>query len=207
MSFTEITLLATICLLGMLSPGPDFILVTRNAIMQKRGPALATAFGIIAGCLVHASYCLLGLAFIITQSILLYNTVKYLGAAYLIYIGIKGLLSKKENPDLANIPYTVPLSLRAAFMQGFLCNVLNPKLAVFLLSLFTQFIKPDAALAQKAIVISIFLIEAIMYWPILVLAFQLPMIRNHLRAAQHYIDKICGAILLGLGAKVALSRS
>ncbi len=207
MTIAEVLVLTTICFLGMASPGPDFILITRNALTQKRGAALATAFGVIAGCLVHATYCLLGLAFIITQSILVYSTLKYLGAGYLIYIGIKGLLSKKPKVDQLQFKSAAPLSWRAAFMQGFLCNVLNPKLAVFLLSLFTQFIKPDAPFGQKAILTSIFVLESAIYWPLLVLAFQLPLIRQRLQMLQHHIDKICGVILIGLGAKVALSRN
>jgi len=206
MAAAELIILAGICFLGMLSPGPDFILVTRNAITQPRAQALATAFGIVAGCIIHATYCMLGLAWIITQSILIYSTIRYLGAAYLIYIGVKSLFAKKSSAE-SPIKSPPELSVRAAFMQGFLCNVLNPKLAVFLLSLFTQFITPTASLGQKAIVTGVFFTESALYWPILVLALQLPGIREALQNAQSTINKICGAVLIALGIRVALSRS
>ena len=205
MTFFEIIVLAGICFLGMLSPGPDFILVTRNAITQKRSAALATAAGVIAGCLVHATYCILGLAWLITQSILIYSTLKYLGAAYLVYIGVKGLCSKikTQSGSLHRLP---EISMHTAFMQGFLCNVLNPKLAIFLLSLFTQFISPDASLGQKCVVAGVFVLESALYWPLLVLAFQLPIIRSRLHSAQRHLDKICGAVLIALGIRVAFNH-
>lgn len=202
----EFLLLITIVFLSMISPGPDFILVTRNAITQPRAQALATAFGIVSGCIVHATYCMLGLAFVITQSILLYSTLKYLGAAYLIYIGVKSLLAPKQEQKNAPMPAR-EISVRTAFMQGFLCNVLNPKLAVFLLSLFTQFITPAAPMGQKAIVTGVFFVESAIYWPLLVLAVQMPMIRSRLQAMQGAINKLCGAVLIAFGARVALSRN
>jgi len=206
MTGAELLLLATICFLGMLAPGPDFILVARNAITQPRGQALATAFGIVVGCTVHATYCMLGLALVITKSILIYSAIRYLGAAYLVYIGVKALLAKKSYVEIT-VKSVPALTVRTAFMQGFLCNVLNPKLAVFLLSLFTQFIMPTAPLAQKAIVTSIFFGEALFYWPLLALALQLSAVRNTLQNVQGSIDKICGVILIALGLRVALSRS
>ncbi|HRJ13047.1 MAG TPA: LysE family transporter, partial [Alphaproteobacteria bacterium] len=153
---------------------------------------------------VHATYCMLGLAFLITQSILIFSTIKYLGAAYLIYIGMKSLLAPR--PVQKNVPTPAPvMSSNTAFVQGFLCNVLNPKLAVFLLSLFTQFITPDASMGQKAIVAGVFLVESAIYWPLLVLAVQMPVIRTRLQAMQGAINKICGAVLIAMGARVALS--
>src|SRR5471030_649289 len=90
----SLLMLISICFIGMVSPGPDFLLVTKNALLYPRRQALATALGVVSGCLFHASYCILGLAFIITQSIMLYTTIKYAGACYLIYLGIKGLKSR-----------------------------------------------------------------------------------------------------------------
>ncbi len=206
MNTADLLLLATVCCLGMLSPGPDFVLVMRNALTQPRAQALATAFGIVTGCMVHATYCLLGLAWLITQSVLIYATLKYLGAAYLIYIGVKGLLAKPKSLAI-KIAGATPITVKTAFTQGFLCNVLNPKLAVVLLSLFTQFIKPDSTFTEKTIFAAIFVGEAAIYWPLLVLALHTFAIRNIFSAAQTYIDKISGVVLIGLGLRVALSKS
>lgn len=100
----SLVLLILICFIGMISPGPDFLLVTKNALLYPKRQALATAFGIVSGCLFHATYCILGLGLIITQSILIYTIIKYAGACYLIYLGFKsfGLWTNAPLPQAHN---------------------------------------------------------------------------------------------------------
>lgn len=201
-------ILALVCFLGMISPGPDFLLVTRNSLAYSRGKGLLTALGIICGCGIHASYCLLGLALIITKNIIIFSTIKYLGTMYLIYIGIKACLSK-DNCNLNSDNFSTSkneISNLEAFKQGFLCNLLDPKLAVFLLSLFTQFISINAGWREKSIVSGIFFLEAFIYWPLLVLVLQTPVIRKTYLKVGNTFNKACGVLLVGLGLKVALSR-
>lgn len=85
---------ATIATLGMLSPGPDFFLVIKNAARYARLPAMMTALGVIAGVATHMAYCVAGLAVVITTTPWLFNILKYAGALYLIVIGIQALLSR-----------------------------------------------------------------------------------------------------------------
>ena len=200
-------LLATVCLLGMLSPGPDFILVTRNALCLPRAQALATAFGVVAGCLVHGTYCTLGLALLITQSVVLFGAVKYLGACYLVYLGIKGLFARPAPVTVSGSVAASAVTVSGAFVQGFLCNLLNPKLAVFLLSLFTQFIAVDAPLPRKATVAAVLVGEALVYWPALVLVLQRAWVQRVFTALRHLIDRTCGALLILAGLKVAIARN
>ncbi|MCB0320066.1 MAG: LysE family transporter, partial [Bdellovibrionales bacterium] len=96
------------------------------------------------------------------------------------------------------------ISCSAAFYQGFLCNVLNPKLAVFLLSLFTQFVQVEASLLEKGIVAGIFVGESLLWWPILVLILQIPTIQSLFVSFRHILDRISGALLIVLGARVVL---
>ncbi len=203
---SPLLLLAAVCFIAMLSPGPDFVLVTRNALLYPRSQALATTAGIVAGCLVHATYCILGLAFLITKRVIVFGAIKYLGACYLIYIGLKGLFAKpnsKNHETVQEREAAIP-TLRGAFLQGFFCNVLNPKLAVFLLSLFTQFIDVDATMGQKAQVAGIFVLESALYWPIVVVILQMPLLKAGFSKLQAYIERLCGAVLVYLGVRVAL---
>lgn len=85
---------ATIATLGMLSPGPDFFLVIRNAAHYPRAAAMMTAFGLICGVATHMAYCVAGLAVVITTTPWLFNVLKYAGAAYLIWIGIQALFAR-----------------------------------------------------------------------------------------------------------------
>ncbi len=190
----------------MISPGPDFILVTRNSLRYPRLQALATAFGVVAGCLVHATYCTLGLVLLITQSVLLFSLIKYAGAGYLVYLGLKGLTSSKKSSKRDENQSSNTISVRTAFLQGFFCNLLNPKLAVFLLSLFTQFISIDASIAQKASVAGVFILESVIYWPLVVLVFQQNIIRMLFARSEVLMDRIFGALMLGLGIRVALAK-
>lgn len=200
-------LLSLICLMAMVSPGPDFLMVSRNALRYPPAQALATAAGIVTSCAVHSIFCILGLALIIAQSVLLYSTIKYLGACYLIHIGLRGIFSKSSAPQSPlERGRRESISMRAAFLQGFFCNFLNPKLAVFLLSLFTQFIPVDATLQQKVVVASVFLVESALYWPLVVMLFQLPKVRGVFLRGQAHLDRVFGALLIGMGIKVAISR-
>jgi RhtB (resistance to homoserine/threonine) family protein len=203
----NLLLLSTICFVAMISPGPDFLLVTKNALNYPKRQALATALGIVAGCLFHASYCILGLALIITKSVLLFSVIKYAGAGYLIYLGIKGLTSKPTAANSVSVQKETSIkSVRESFVEGFFCNVLNPKLAVFLLSLFTQFVSLDASLIEKGSVAGVFVLEAAIYWPLLVILLQSSLIRRLFSDAQLYVDRFCGALLIYLGVRVAFSR-
>src|SRR5579863_5423615 len=91
----EFLTISTIITLAVISPGPDFALVSRNALRYSQKVGIMTSLGTGSGALFHATYCILGFAIIISQSVLLFNVIKYLGAAYLIYLGGKGLLEKK----------------------------------------------------------------------------------------------------------------
>lgn len=200
-------LLATICFVAMISPGPDFLLVTKNSLLYPKRQALATAFGIITGCLIHATYCVLGLAIIITKSTVLFSLLKYAGACYLIYLGVKGIISKKMEPVLEESHPEKNISVFKAYMEGFYCNVLNPKLAVFLLSLFTQFVDLEATIGDKAMVAGIFIGESALYWPSLVIVLQSKGIRLLFRNCRTALNRVCGTLLIYLGVRVMLSAT
>lgn len=198
----NILVLSVICFIAMLSPGPDFILVSRTSLVRPKKEALATAMGVVAGCFVHATYCILGLAIIITQSVILFSFIKYIGAAYLIYLGTMSLLSRTDGAPVSSAS-AAPRSLTSSFIQGFLCNVLNPKLAIFLLSLFTQFVSVNASILDKLYVGGVFVGEAMLYWPSLVLLLQCRYIQNVLISFHRVLNVTCGSMLIYIGARVA----
>jgi threonine/homoserine/homoserine lactone efflux protein len=198
---TNLLFLTLICFIGMVSPGPDFLLVTKNSLLHAQRFALATALGIITGCLFHATYCILGLAFIITQNAIVYSTLKYLGACYLIYLGIKSVKGSESIPQKQEID-PKEMTVFKAYSEGLLCNALNPKLAIFLLSLFTQFVPVDATIAEKTIVAGIFVGESLLYWPLLVFFLQSSWIRNSVIKSQLLLSRIFGGLLIGLGFSV-----
>ncbi|ANI30887.1 lysine transporter LysE [Yersinia entomophaga] len=196
---------ATIATLGMLSPGPDFFLVIKNAARYRRSAAMMTAFGVICGVATHMSYCVAGLAVVITTTPWLFNFLKYAGAVYLIWVGIQALLSRGESKmNISHLPQQT-IKMKNAFLQGYLCNLLNPKATLFFLAVFTQILQINSGIGEKLWYASIILGLAVVWWPILVILIQSAPVRRGLAKAQKLVDKVLGGLLIGLGIKVALS--
>src|SRR5579884_29193 len=118
---------ALIHLLAVVSPGPDFMMVTRNSLIYSRKTGIYSAVGLGLGILVHVTYSLVGIGLLIAKSILLFNTIKFLGAAYLIYIGYKSLTSKSSDLEMVDQNRKNDISRLQAVRIGFLTNVTNPK--------------------------------------------------------------------------------
>ncbi|MEK7184974.1 MAG: LysE family transporter, partial [Patescibacteria group bacterium] len=148
MFLAQLLTIAIVHLFAVMSPGPDFAMVTRNSLIYSRKIAVYTSLGIALGISIHVTYSLLGIGFIISKSIFLFNLIKYIGATYLIYIGYKSLKARpaEKNEDNSITPLSMLLkkeiSIKSAIWSGFLTNVLNPKATLFFLALFTQVINP-----------------------------------------------------------------
>lgn len=198
-------LIATIAILGMISPGPDFFLIIKNAARYQRSAALMTAMGIICAIALHMTYCVAGLAVLITTTPWLFNILKYAGAVYLVWIGIKSLMPNNGNQiDLNNTQHEV-ITFKKAFMQGFLCNVLNPKATLFFLAVFTQVLSVDSTFGEKLWIAFIIWGLAVIYWPLLVCLIQSAPVRGAMAKIQKYVDKVLGVVLIAFGVKVAMS--
>ena len=126
---TQCVTVGFLTLFSAMLPGPDFAIVTKNTLLHSRRSGIFTSFGIGSAILIHMTYCALGLAIVIYNSIILFNIIKYIGSAYLIYLGITSLLSKVPEKILTkeNKIKKADLSGFISFRQGFLCNLLNPK--------------------------------------------------------------------------------
>ncbi len=137
----EIIGLAILGLLIVVSPGADFVLVLKNSMNLGRKAGIYTAVGISLAICVHIGYSMLGISYLISQNELLFSLVRYTGSAYLIFLGIKSILTASEKLDAIESA-KVEVSPLQYLAQGFLCNVLNPKTMLFFLSIFSQVIKP-----------------------------------------------------------------
>ncbi|ELY4672003.1 LysE family transporter [Cronobacter muytjensii] len=196
---------ATIAALGMLSPGPDFFLVIKNAARYPRSAAMMTAAGVIAGVVTHMTYCVAGIAVLITTTPWLFDALKYVGAAYLVWLGINALLARGTTSLALDGVAQESTSLKKAFIQGYLCNLLNPKATLFFLAMFTQVLNVNSGMMEKLWYAGIIVALTLVWWPLLVLLIQSAPVRRGLTKAQKIIDKLLGGMLLALGIKVALS--
>lgn len=133
-----------------MSPGPDFAVVTKNCIKGTFRAGVLTALGVSSALLIHVTYCVLGIALVIQQWPPLFLSIKYLGAGYLLYLGFL-CLKEKASPEGQAKESDLQLTKKhQPFVSGFLCNLLNPKATLFVLSLFTQFIKPEMSFIEKS---------------------------------------------------------
>ena len=149
----------------------------------------------------------LGIGLIVSQSIVLFNALKWLAAAYLFYIGIKALRAKPAAPgSLEVVGDGAERSPRGAFMTGFVTNGLNPKATLFFLSLFTVVINPHTPLAVQA-GYGVYLSFATAIWFCLVaLLFSQRRVRAGFARMGHWFDRLMGAVLVGLGVKLAFTE-
>lgn len=205
MTVDTLILVITISCLGMISPGPDFFLVLKNSLSYNRKMALMTCLGVISAIAIHMSYCVAGIAVLITATPWLYNALRYAGAAYLLWIGVKALLAKSSGTAyVSKQALELNVTAKAAFMQGLLCNLLNPKATLFFLAIFTQLLNASSTMVDKLVVAFIIWLEAAIWWPMVVFVFQTQIVQRRYFKLQIIIDKLLGVILILLGVKVAL---
>jgi len=192
--------------LAVISPGPDFIMVIRNSLVYSRRIGIWTSVGFGLGIAVHITYSLAGLAIIISQSILLFNVIKFFGAGYLIYIGIRSILSKKSNVNLEKEETKKEITPLNAVRIGFLTNVLNPKATLFFLSLFTFVITPNTPGIILAIVSAIMIINTMIWFSIVSIFISQKNIRKIFEKFEGIFNKTFGVLLVTLGLKIALTK-
>ena len=148
----ELASLMAIFSFAIVSPGADLAMVMRQSLVHGRRAAIVTSFGIGASLMVHVTYTILGLGLIISQSIYLFNIVKWCGVAYLVYIGVKALRAKGTDLTLAPADADetkVGQSTLRAFSLGFLANLLNPKAVFFFLSIFSTVVSAHTPIAVR----------------------------------------------------------
>ncbi|CAM2980903.1 LysE family translocator [Vibrio mytili] len=200
----EIFSLALLGILIVVSPGADFVLVLKNSLNQGRRAGILSAIGISLAITIHITYSMLGISYLISQNEWLFNLIRYLGAAYLIYLGLRGIFNSATKSTEGKNGQQSAL-LWQYFWQGFLCNVLNPKTMLFFLSIFSQVIDPDADTQYLALIYGIYMIALHGLWfSIVAVLFTSDRLQAFLFKIKHRLNQICGAGLLVFGAMLGL---
>ncbi len=219
----EIIAVGIITVLAVISPGPDFAMVTRIALARGRRAGVLCAIGIGSGVSVHLAYTLIGLGVVFASNVWVLTGLRYLGAAYLIWLGLSALwpdiraLAGRRKPlknsdvriitasDISGPDQNRNSADRNAFWTGFACNALNPKTMLFIVSLFSQVISPDTAILQE-IGYGIYIATCHMVWFALVaIALTLPAVQARIAAIKSWIERAVGLCLAGLGIKLLVS--
>lgn len=196
-----------------LTPGPDVLYIVSSALRSGAKAGVVAALGITAGCFVHILAAALGVSALLAASSTAFTVLKWAGAAYLFYVGVKLVLSPvKASPEFAaeKAIQTSAGALKSIFFKGFFTNALNPKVALFFLAFVPQFIAPNASHPALTFVLLgvLFNVNAL---PVNVgyalLAAWATRRMGALQRAMHWLDRVAGVMFLGFGAKLALTEA
>ncbi len=193
-----------------LTPGPDVLLIVSNALRSGARAGVMAALGICAGCFIHIIAAAVGVSALIAASATAFTVLKWIGAAYLLYIGVRALLSR--SPTRLDLPQAdaqpVAVDLRRVFWQGFATNALNPKVALFFLAFLPQFIGPQVQDKTTAFLLLGLLFDFNALWVCIGWALAAAWLARRLGAVQrslHWLDRVAGVMFIGFGLKLAFS--
>lgn len=198
-----------------LTPGPDVLYIVSNALRSGTRAGVVAGLGITAGCFVHIFAAALGVGALLAASATAFTVLKWAGAAYLLWMGVRMLLSRPSDDGgsaaaiaAAQAEPAAPTRLRSVFMGGFWTNVLNPKVAIFFLAFVPQFIAPGTENKALAFVLLgvLFNLNAIPVntgWAIA--AGWMARRVGAVQRGMHWLDRVAGAMFIGFGLKLAFS--
>ena len=192
-----------------LTPGPDVLYIVSQALRGGVRPGLVAALGITAGCFVHVAAAALGVGALLTASAMAFNALKWVGAAYLVWVGCRLLWRQASSDSNAVLSASVSpgvSALKTVFFNGFMTNVLNPKVALFFLAFVPQFIPAQASDPALTFVVlgCLFNLNGMiicMAW-----ALAASWLAQHARVVQqgmHWLDRLAGVLFVGFGLKLA----
>ena len=194
--------LASLVLIAL--PGPDYLLITTNAMVHGRGAGWKTTLGGASGVIVHAAGAVLGISAVLATSVAAFTVVKVLGVASLLYLGIGILVARKHaNEETSRNDMGPPAR---PFLQGFVSNALNPKVALFFLTFLPQFMSANGNSLFEALELSSVFAVLYVAWfgaLVLVVGFVTEMLRRP--AVTVWMARVSGAALITFGVRLAVS--
>jgi len=192
------------------TPGPDVLYITARSLSQGWRAGAASALGISAGCLVHTAAAAFGISVLLRTAPVAYDVIRMAGAAYLVYLGIRGLRTRAATAATAAIAPLAPTPMHTVFWQGFVTNVLNPKVALFFLAFLPQFADParGSFALQIAALGLIFIFNGL--WVCLFYAWAAAAAAHWLKergSSVTWLQRFSGGVLVALGLHLALNRA
>jgi len=188
----------SICLLGAMSPGPSLAVVLKQTISGGRATGLIAAVAHGLGIGLYALLCISGIAFVITTSPWLFKALQWAGAAYLVWIGIKGLRARAGTGTSLDDPPTTGSAAR----DGFLVVFLNPKVAVFFIALFSQVIGSETSWLEKLAYAATAMFIDMAWYMIVAWLFSNPRWLGRLQKNVVWLERVFGVILIALAARL-----
>ena len=202
----EFLTIASVHLLAVASPGPDFAIVLKHSISFGRRAAIITSIGIGVGILIHVGYSLLGIGILIKTTPVLFQVFSYIAAMYLLYLGL-GAIRSSASIHLNSVEFKKTMHIisdNKAFMVGFLTNGLNPKATLFFLSVFAVAVSPDTPNAIK-LGYGLYLAVATGIWFCVLSSFlSSKKVRLYIGEKGYWFDRVMGIVLILLAIKLVM---
>lgn len=195
-----------LCILLIILPGPDTAIVTKNTLVISRRAGFETMFGTLTALMIHTSFAIIGLSAIIVQSSKLFTIIKFVGAIYLIYLGVKTFIAMTKRKAPTAIEVATP-SKSSSYFQGFFTNLLNPKVAVFFLTFLPQFVANPNDPLLPFLILGITYTVLTFIWFIFYIAL-LSQVRAFMNkpTTQKWMEGITGTVLVGFGIQLAAGK-
>lgn len=205
---TIILTVLTIHLLAVMSPGPDLLLIIQHSLRFSRFNAICASCGLGLGIFVHLLYCSLGLALVISQSIVLFSLFKVAAGLYLLFLGYTSFRKKKSGGSICLELSQVTESMKPmqSVKVGFLTNVLNPKVTIFFLSLFTIVITPTVPTAVVQFVGLMMIINTILWFSFVSVLFSSNIIKNVYQRFEKWFQRLFDTLMIALGLRVLSAK-
>jgi RhtB (resistance to homoserine/threonine) family protein len=200
-------LIAAVCLIhlvALVSPGPDFVVACRNSLLYSRTIGIYTAVGFGLGICVHISYAAFGLSWLIANNELIFTVIQYLGAFYLMFIGIQSLRSFRSQIGQETATASSRISPFRAVRIGFITNVLNPKATLFFLSLFSTMLTPTVGELTLVVIAVLLVVTTILWFSLVALLISHPRFTTTLKRYEKTIQQFFWVLLIGIGGIILI---
>lgn len=205
MSYISLLLsLMAVDLLAAMSPGPNFVLVTRTAIQLTRRQAAAVVLGFTTANLIWCAAVILGLSALFTLAPWLYGAIKFIGGMYLIYLGVS--LWRAHDSKMTRAESLFQTNVSTSYIRGLVTNLSNPKSVVYFGSIFALFMKPATPAWVRLMAVGIVLFDTVLWYGTVALLFSGERVRRVYRRIQHPVNRVTGAVMLAFGARLILVR-
>jgi threonine efflux protein len=196
--------LMAVDLLAAMSPGPNFVLVTRTAIQRARRDAGAVVLGFTSANLIWCAAVVFGLSALFEFAPWLYNATKFIGGMYLVYLGVS--LWRAEDSHGTRLESVVQTNLAGSYIRGLLTNLSNPKSVVYFGSIFALFMKPATPAWVQLTAVGIVLFDTVLWYGTVALLFSSGAVRRLYLRVQRAINRVTGAVMIAFGARLILAR-
>ncbi len=207
----EFLALFGVFVLAAIAPGADFACVLRESVSFGRRAGIASAIGVGSAIMVHVAYTVTGVGLIVAQSVLIFTIVKWCGAAYLVYLGIRSFTASRRSPQ--GLDKTIAASAGGArsavtsYCVGFLTNLLNPKATLFFVSLFATIVSHETPVMTQFAYGAVLAVFLAVWFSFVAVFLTTRSMRTGYERIGHWIDRATGLVLIGLGVRIALQKA